>query len=161
MKLFCPYCGLKGTAKDSLYNKKVNCPDCEKPFTLDCAVIAGPHQKTTAAFLPQDNEIAEAVPAENHPHEIVQELETTDKRAKEEAANLETAVENEHQFQARQICSSCGANIEEGAEYRSGNKIYCNNCIPMAEERSLEKITTPKKNSGFFASLFSLKRKNK
>ena len=34
MKLICPFCGLKGTADDGLFEKKVRCPQCQKVFRL-------------------------------------------------------------------------------------------------------------------------------
>ena len=34
MKLICPFCGLKGTADDALFEKKVRCPECQKVFRL-------------------------------------------------------------------------------------------------------------------------------
>lgn len=35
MKLICPHCGLKGTADDSLVEKKVRCPQCRRVFRLN------------------------------------------------------------------------------------------------------------------------------
>lgn len=41
MKLICPYCGLKGTAKDHLLGRKVRCPECQKiiEVTEDVAIV--------------------------------------------------------------------------------------------------------------------------
>ncbi len=41
MKLRCPECGLKGTADDTLLEKKIRCPGCHEVFRLTREVSAG------------------------------------------------------------------------------------------------------------------------
>lgn len=35
MKMICPHCGLKGTAEETLFGKKVRCPECQQVFKID------------------------------------------------------------------------------------------------------------------------------
>ena len=42
MKLMCPYCGLKGTAVDTLLERNVRCPQCQKVFRLQQTDPVGP-----------------------------------------------------------------------------------------------------------------------
>ncbi len=153
MKLFCPYCGLKGTANDSLYNKKVNCPDCEKHFVIDCAVIAGPHQNTASPK-------AESDLHESLPPEIVEEFEITD-NSPEENLEAQESADSENK-QVSLICSSCGVFIEAGTEYMLGSGTYCPDCRPSGDDdQNLDEENTTKKRSSFFASLFKFKKKQK
>ncbi len=118
MKLFCPYCGIKGTAKDSFYNRKVNCPGCKEAFTIDCGIIEDSHQKRTEEKLSQYTDI----PQKTSEAEEVQVVEVTE---------TEVKTLTDTQLQVEQVCSSCRATIEKGTEYILGNGVYCTDCVPV------------------------------
>ena len=44
MKMICPHCGLKGTAGEALFGKKVRCPECQQVFRVneDVAMVTPP-----------------------------------------------------------------------------------------------------------------------
>ena len=59
MKMICPFCGLKGTAKDTLLGKKVRCPECQKVFVVSEEVAV-----VTSEVLAASQQAGEAVAAE-------------------------------------------------------------------------------------------------
>ncbi len=134
MKIFCPYCGIKGIAKDSFYNKKVNCPGCKKHFTIECGVIAGPHQKPTKLSQHPDSPRSEKKPMGVQASETTKELKVPNNPPRKKT---KTTTKNKPYLQRKteQVCSSCGASIKKGAEYTLGNGIYCPDCTPMPVKR--------------------------
>ncbi len=132
MKLFCPYCGIEGMAKDALYNKKVNCPACEKHFTIECSVIVGPHQKATKINLSRHTDI----PSKKNQQVEDQTLEKQEvtSNQKREAVETETKNKPDPLNRTEQICSSCGTRIKKGYEYTLGHGTYCTECTPIPKE---------------------------
>lgn len=72
MKMICPHCGLKGTAGEALFGKKVRCPECQQVFRIneDVAMISPP--------VPEDLEtIEETIETSDAETPEVEELEQT------------------------------------------------------------------------------------
>lgn len=51
MKMICPHCGLKGTAGEALFGKKVRCPECQQVFRVneDVAMVSPPAPEASDA----------------------------------------------------------------------------------------------------------------
>ncbi|PIE64586.1 MAG: hypothetical protein CSA26_07550 [Desulfobacterales bacterium] len=132
MKLFCPFCGIKGITKDAFYNKKVKCPGCEKPFTVECSVIVAPPKKTTAVDLAQHTDIppVKKKQVEGPTSETIEDLGLADDQQRK---NIKSRTKSQpySQTHTRKVCSSCGARIKKGAEYTLGNGTYCVDCTPI------------------------------
>ncbi len=115
MKLFCPYCGIKGRVKDLSYTRKIVCPGCKKKFIIKCSVIVSPTDEKQLSQHPD-------IPRKENNSEDIQ-------------VSKNTGIEKESLFrpqeQEEQKCSSCKVIIETGKEYRLGNGVYCTDCIPV------------------------------
>ncbi len=129
MELFCPYCGVKGTAKDSLYTREVICLGCKKKFIIKCDVIVYSHHKTTEEKLSQCTDIPRDA-GESEGIHVAKTPGTGEKKL------LCPQEQEEQEEQKGQECSSCRAIIEKGTEYTLGNGVYCIDCVPVTHDMS-------------------------
>jgi len=119
MKMFCPHCGVKGTADESYIGKMVKCPKCEATFEVS------PEGKNS---LPEN----EQIPASLSPLE----LEVRDINVSQGGMTL------------KMICPHCGVNGTADESY-VGKMVRCPKCkaafevLPEGRIYSPEDVETP------------------
>lgn len=118
MKLICPHCGLKGTADDTLFAKKIRCPQCRQVFRLDETVTV-----TTAAEsadpaicsgpVERGREVPPAPPVQEEPQD------SRDVQQPAAAKALKVGV-----------CSVCGFSLSYTYLEERAAKLFCRLCLP-------------------------------
>lgn len=137
MKLICPHCGLKGTADDSLYNRKIRCPECRQIFRLSEEIsVSSPVSMTES----QGEAVADVAGHVQDPGGVSQLQQSAGGEPEDQGQPETAAAEGLAEEAAIKTsdagttevgkCAVCGFVLSYAYLNEVDSKLYCRVCAP-------------------------------